>query len=186
MAIVPQEKKIKDTPEVKFDNIENNAPFPDDYQEICYRIWYGSGKVRMKELLEIIPEDEFGRKPNMSTINKWKREWIEKTEKLDLVVQKKTEELFVQERVDMFVQHAAAGAEMIDMGLDYLEEHGITTDSVAIRAIKEGSDLERKSLGIDELLKKISTMSDTQLRKRHEELAEDEDVVDAEWEDTDG
>ncbi len=69
----------------------------------------------------------------------------------------------------------------MDQGLDYLEQFEIDSSSVAIKAIKDGSDLERASLGIDELLKALSTMSDKQLVKRAKELEEEvveEEIID--------
>ena len=83
----------------------------------------------------------------------------------------------------MFERHAEAGSDMIDWGVEYLEEKGIKSDSSAIRAIKDGTDLERTSLGGAELWKSITTMSDAKLQKLAADLAtEDEDTIDAEFE----
>lgn len=188
MAIIPTDHKIEDTPKVKFKNIRSNTPFSGDYKEKCFRIWYNEGQPSNAVTLDILPEDKYGRTPSFAVIASWRRGingWVMRARKLDEEARKRTDEIVVRERADMFVQHALAGAELVELGLNYLEENGITSDSVAIKAIKQGTDLERRSLGIAELLKKIATMSDSQLEKRAQELADasdDDNIIDAQFE----
>ena len=75
---------------------------------------------------------------------------------------------------------------LADMGIEYLldsDSGGIKSDASAIRAIKEGTDLERKSLGISEWLRDITSIKDSQLLKLVDEYESDnEDIIDAEFE----
>jgi len=169
MPILPKSEE-----ESKFKDIMDTTPYSLSYKETCFRTWYAAEKPKGKKILEIIPYDEDGRKPTILTVRKWLRGedgWNARARKLDVRTREDLDAIIIKKRVEMFERHAEAGAQLVDMGLDYLENFDITSDSVALRAVKEGTDLERKSLGISELLKSISTMSDSQLQKRAEELA---------------
>ena len=174
--------------EKEFSEIIETSPYTEEYKEICFTVWYGASKPRGKELVDILPDDKYGRKPPLRLLYKWQRqEWNERAKNLDIKTRESLDALIITKRVEMFERHAEAGAQLADMGLDYFEEKGITTDTAAIRAIKEGTDLERKSAGISELLKKFSTMSDKQLQSRARELlAADEDIniIEAEFEES--
>jgi len=164
----------KSEEESTFGGILDTTPYTEKYKELCFRAWYDADKPTGKKILTVLPKDENGRLPNIGSIRKWLRGedgWNMRARELDVKTRANLDALIIKKRVEMFNRHAEAGAQLADMGLEYLEEHNITSDSVAIRAIKEGTDLERKSLGISELLKSISTMSDSQLQKRAEELA---------------
>lgn len=170
MVITPKSEE-----ESKFARILDTTPYTKDYKEICFRAWYDSEQPKGKKILEVVPEDENGRKPSVLTVRKWLRGedgWNMRARELDVKTRANLDMLIIKKRVEMFNRHAEAGAQLADMGLDYLEEHDITSDSVALRAIKEGTDLERKSLGISELLKSISTMSDDQLQKMAQDFVD--------------
>lgn len=188
MAIIPNDP-APNADRTAFVDVVETTPYNEDYQEKCFVAWYQNGKPRGKKLQAVIPEDEFERKPEMHTIYKWQRQsWNERAKELDLKTRESLDDLIIRKRVEMFERHAEVGAQLADMGLDYLEDFAIGSDASAIRAIREGTDLERKSLGISELLKKLSTMSDDQLKKRFEELVaadEDENILDAEFEEND-
>jgi hypothetical protein len=164
----------KSEEESTFGGILDTTPYTENYKELCFRAWYDADKPKGKKILAVLPEDENGRLPNIGSIRKWLRGedgWNMRARELDVKTRANLDALIIKKRVEMFDRHAEAGAQLVDMGLEYLESFDITSDSVALRAIKEGTDLERKSLGISELLKSISTMSDSQLQKRAEELA---------------
>ena len=166
---------IKTEEETNFKDIMDTTPYTESYKELCFRAWYAAEKPRGKKILDVIPRDENGRLPNVGTTKKWLRGedgWNMRARELDIKTRADLDMLIIKKRVEMFDRHAEAGAELVDMGLEYLEEYSITSDSVALRAIKEGTDLERKSLGISELLKSISTMSDDQLQKMAQDFVD--------------
>ena len=169
MVITPKSEE-----ETNFKDVMDTTPYTENYKELCFRAWYEAEKPKGKKILDVIPRDENGRLPNVLTARRWLRGadgWNVRARELDVKTRADLDMLIIKKRVEMFDRHAEAGAQLVDMGLEYLESFDITSDSVALRAIKEGTDLERKSLGISELLKSISTMSDSQLQKRAEELA---------------
>jgi len=172
-----------------FEGVLETAEYTKGYKEECFAAWYAAGQPRSLKLLSFIPEDRHGRKPNPSTIRKWQRGedgWNARAKALNIKTQESLDIILIEKRVEMFERHAETGAQMADMGMEYLtadEGGGIKSDQSAIRAIKEGTDLERKSLGISEMLRGITSMKDSQLLKLVGEFeSENEDVIDAEFE----
>jgi hypothetical protein len=175
--------KTKSEPS-EFREVIETAEYTREYKEQCFAIWYAADCPRSKKLAVALPPDKQGRKPKESTISGWIRSWSERATSLDLQTTDSLDALLVKKRLAMFERHAKTGASMVEMGREYLESEGkgIKSDASAIRSIKEGSDLERRSLGMTEMLD-IATMSDSQLQKLAADLlAEDEDIIDAEFE----
>jgi len=183
--------------EPKFKNVVETSQFTEVYREKCFTVWYEAGKPRNKEqLLTLFPEDEYGRTPKLGTIIRWRNKkggWAERGRELDTKVRKEMDSLLISKRIDMFERHAETGATLAEMGLEFLlhEHGGIDSANAAIKAIKEGTDLERKATGISELLKEFATMKDSQIVAKIQELSaadedeeyiDDEDIIDAEFE----
>lgn len=180
--------KTKTVPPVEnltseFKKVVETAEYTKEYKEQCFAAWYAADCPRSRKLAIVLPKDELGSIPNDSTIRKWMRGWRERAKKLDIQTTESLDALLIKKRVEMFERHAETGAEMVEMGMEYLDDKGIKSDASAIRSIKEGTDLERTSLGGSELWKSITTMSDSQLQKLAADLpAEDENILDAEFE----
>lgn len=167
----------------EFTKVIETAEYTREYKEQCFAVWYAADCPRSRKLALALPVDENGSKPNENTIRRWMRGgWRERAKNLDIQTTDSLDALLIKRRLAMFERHAETGAEMVEMGMEFLDGKGIKTDSSAIRSIKEGSDLERSSLGMTEMLN-IATMSDSKLQKLAEGLsAEDEDIIDAEFE----
>ena len=90
----------------------------------------------------------------------------------------------VNERIEMFREHAAIGKEIKDFGLDYLRVQGLKSDMAALRAIADGVQLERSSRGLADSLARLAEMDDTKLLKEINKLLEtQQNIIDAEVED---
>jgi hypothetical protein len=140
--------------------------FSDTYREQCFQDWFLNGKPSAPtKVLEVIQGDEEGRKPNLSTIAKWREElgWDLRADELDARVSLKTDDLLIAQKVLMLKEHAARGRELSTMGMEKLREIGFDTSSAAVQAIIKGAELERDSRGLSEALLKISKMNEKQL-----------------------
>ncbi len=169
----------------EFTKVIETAEYTREYKEQCFAVWYAADCPRSSKLALALPVDKNGSKPNSSTIGRWMRGidgWKERAKNLDIQTTESLDALLIKRRLAMFERHAETGAEMVEMGMEFLDEKGIKSDSSAIRAIKDGTDLERASLGMTEMLD-ITTMSDSKLQKLAADLlAEDKDIIDAEFE----
>ena len=172
-----------------FKDVLETADYTKGYKEECFAAWYAAGQPRSNKMTDILPEDRYGRKPNPTTVRTWQKGeggWNARAKVLNIKAQESLDIILIKKKVEMFERHAETGAQMADMGIEYLldsESGGIKSDASAIRAIKEGTDLERKSLGISEWLRDITSIKDSQLLKLVDEYeSENEDVIDAEFE----
>ena len=175
-----------------FKDVLETAEYTKGYKEECFAAWYAAGQPRSNKMIDILPEDRHGRKPSASTVRLWQKGedgWNARAKILNIKARKSLDIILIEKRVEMFERHAETGAQMADMGMEYLtasEGGGIRSDASAIRAIKEGTDLERKSLGISEMLRGITSMKDSQLMKVVGDFeSENEDIIDAEFEEKD-
>ena len=161
--------------------------YSDLYREQCFRAWWNAGKPTGNRLMEIIPEDEFGRKPHNIVLRSWMKQddWNSRSLVLDEKAREVNEQQAIQQRAEMFKRHAEIGNEVLEMGLDFLRTKGISTDTQAIKAIQLGAAMERDARGVSEWMNKISGMKDDELLSRVRVLMKglsegDKNIIDAE------
>jgi len=143
-----------------------NRPYTEHYKVACRDAWYAAGKPdRATQILEIIPEDEYGRKPNKQLLPDWRREmaWDVWADELDLRAEAIVDDELVNARVIMLKRQAATAKELQEDGIEYLREKGHDTSASAVRAIIQGAELERTSRGISEKIIKLHKMTDEKL-----------------------
>ena len=140
--------------------------YTDRFKEQVFYSWYSTGDRSFgKFLLENLPENENGNKPNLITIQKWSEEngWIERADALDAVASVKLDEQAVDKRVKMFERLAEVGEFEVEEGFKYLKEHGIKKEETALRAISDGADLQKSAVGMADLINKMKSMTPEQL-----------------------
>jgi hypothetical protein len=149
------------------------TPYSQQYKEACFQAWYSSGRpTQVKVLEEILPEDEYGRKPNIDVIRLWRKEdnWDSRADMLDEKVSKKMDTFLVDQKVEMLKQQARRARIIQEKGLEYLEENGFDSSSSAVAAIIKGAELERISFGISDTILKLSKLSDEELLDETQKL----------------
>lgn len=159
--------------------------YTEKYKEQLFYAWYETGDRAFGTLLlEKIPANENGSKPNLISIKKWADEngWIERADALDAQTSLEMDKVVIDKRVEMYKKHAEVGEELITMGRDFLkkqgENGGLKTENAAIRAIELGMSTERVSVGVADMVRKIGEMTpdqlDNELRKLLGQKKEDE------------
>ena len=168
------------------------------FQEICFLEWYKAGRPIGQRLAHCIPvDDENGRKPNPTLIEKWRKEqgWEERADVLDAEVSREVERTAVEDRVRMLQVHAQTGQEMLQVGSAYLAEHAPDKMADAIKLIIEGARLQQTSVGLASAIDKVSKMTNRQLdgvvaglldryhsnKDEKPELENTEDIVEGEF-----
>ncbi len=99
------DKIIKTKDEAGFTKVYESSHFSEAYKELCFRAWYDNDKPRGKQLQEVIPEDEHGRKAKNATLLGWRRGergWNIRAKAMDTEVQEQVDNLFIMRRVEMF------------------------------------------------------------------------------------
>ena len=146
--------------------------FTEDYKDQVFYLWYENGKIINFNLMESIPVSPNGRKPSEGTIKEWvsQGDWNTRADGLDGQITRVLDNSVIEKRVAMYKRHAEIGQDMVEMGMAYLKENGIKKEESAIRAIAEGIDIQRQSIGLAEALQKISTMDNDQLTRELQKL----------------
>ena len=147
-------------------------PFTEDYKDQVFYLWYENGKIVNFSLMGAIPVSPNGRKPSEGTIKEWvgQGDWNTRADGLDGQITRVLDNSVIEKRVTMYKRHAEIGRDMVEMGMAYLKENGLKREESAIRAIAEGIDIQRQSIGLAEALQKISTMDNDQLTKELQKL----------------
>lgn len=160
------------------------------YRETCFVAWYAAGKPKKTaSIIAVIPADEVGAKPTVSTIKKWMQEdWILRAEDLDARSMSIIENKLVEQRKEILLRQATEGKKLQEKGMAYLNSADMKFASAgeALRAVIEGARLESKASGLD-LIMSIFGKNDKELQQYiKEELTKSKgddinsDFVDAE------
>jgi len=145
----------------------NFIEFTDEYKETCRTTWYADGRTTQFEKLQvIIPKDSRGRKPTVRTLRQWKKDmmWDFWADDLDSRALAILEDTLITQKAEMLKRHAGMAHALQMQGMTYLEKTGFDTSSSAVSAIIKGAELERVSRGIGEMMVKMATMTDGELK----------------------
>lgn len=165
--------------------------YPDHYVDKVFYAWYENNRRLNPKLMRDIPDfpEGSGNKPNVATLNIWvkKFDWDIRAQGLEDELSKRMDDEIINKRMEMFKKHQEIGGALIEKGIEFLKENGITNDQAAIRAIDLGINIERVSTGMAESYLKISKMSDEELQRELLKLTgkkpdNDEEIIDAEVE----
>lgn len=139
--------------------------FTEEYINKTFYLWYDNNKSASRQLIDILPKDETGKSPSLTTVNAWvnKYGWIERADELDAKANGAMDNVAVEKRKEMYAQQEKVANELIEKGLAFLRENGIDSSNNAIRAIDLGLSTQRTVVGVAEQFVKISKMDDKQL-----------------------
>lgn len=151
--------------------------YTEQYKELIFYTWIETGdRTFGKLLLDKIPENENGNKPNLISIKKWAEDngWMERADALDAQTSLEMDRAVIDKRVEMYKKHADVGEELITMGREFLkkqgENGGIKTENAALRALELGMQTERVSVGVADMVRKIGEMTPDQLDRELQKL----------------
>jgi hypothetical protein len=157
--------------------------FTDAYKEGAFYAWYDNDKPGISKLRKLLVADDEGKIPSELNLGKWKKDldWEVRAEGLDAQLSVVQDNKTITHRLEMFEKQAGIAEEMMDYGIAYLRENGITSDNAAINAITKGAQLMQISVGLAQIQVKIAGMTAVQLDKELNVLLgkmERDDVVD--------
>ena len=168
-------------------SLDTYVRYTDEYKTACKHGWYSAGRPKEGDVwLAATPEDEKGRKPGINVLRKWKAEmmwdfWADDMDSRSIAI---AENSLVQQKADMLQRQAEMARQLQDKGLDYIQSAGFDNSSSAVQAIIRGAELERTSRGIGEMIVKMATMGDSELKDEIMKMinrgAENDQIVDVE------
>ena len=164
------------------EKVSRMAEYTPLYKEKCFEVWYTAGRPNgYVKVIDLLPEDEYGRKPSKNIFASWRDElgWDLRADDLDARASLITDDELVNNRVLMLKEQAARAKELQIMGLNFLREHDFDSSSSAVSAVIKGAELERVSKGLGEQLTKLLKMSDEELVGNVQKLLERASLADA-------
>lgn len=160
-------------------------PYSEEYKQIIKQEWYKQGRPGSKKLLQYLPVDEHGRKPNPLVIDRFRKEgwWDVWADEMDSQVMMAVEDTIITEKANMLKRHAQVGWTMIDKGMEFLVSGTFDSSSSAVAAIKAGVEIERISRGVGEMLVKMAQMDNgaitQEIIKLVNRASENNQIIDA-------
>jgi hypothetical protein len=142
--------------------------YTEDYKILCKHAWYNAGRPKSKkDWLDATPEDEHGRKPSTIILRNWMSEhaWHFWADDLDAKAMVIVEDSLITRKAEMLQRQAEMAWKLQDKGLAYIEVEGFDSSSSAVQAIIRGAELERTSRGIGEMIVKMASMGDSELKE---------------------
>jgi hypothetical protein len=159
--------------------------YTDEYKEKCKQAWYAVGRPKNAKLwLDATPIDDLGRKPNAILLRKWRSErmwdfWADDMDSRAIAI---VEDTLITQKAQMLQRQADMAWKLQDKGIAYLEAEGFDNSSSAVQAIIRGAELERTSRGIGEMIVKMASMGDTELKdeivKMINRASENDQIID--------
>ena len=153
--------------------------FPEEVHQQAFALWYKLGRPEYKQVVQLMQEQAGGGKsPTLVTIKYWHKyeDWDMHADALDAGSEQAGDKEIIRQRQGIIQKMAAVGEELVDMGMNYLKEHGIENSADAIRAIGKGAELQDKLLGWAAYFAELSTASNEELEKKLKKFMGDEPI----------
>ena len=159
--------------------------YTEEYKEKCKQAWYAAGRpVATKLWVEATPTDDLGRKAGMQSLRKWRDErmWDFWADEMDSRAIALVEDSLITQKAQMLQRQAEMAWKLQDKGIEYLDKEGFDNSSSAVQAIIRGAELERTSRGIGEMIVKMASMGDSELKdeimKMINRASENDQIID--------
>lgn len=148
------------------------VPYTPIYIDKCFYEWYKAGRPKFQSLaggqvLRVLPVDEDGRKPNMSTIRMWmnKYDWESRADALDAQLSLKLDTEAIEAKAKLYDEIAGIGKDVMLRGKAFLDKDGFDTSAAALRAIFGGAELVAKFGTAADMLLSVAQMNDKQVER---------------------
>lgn len=141
-------------------------PFTDDYKKQCYDAYFLAGRPSdASKILEILPEDEYKRKPSLSVIRRWKKEynWEWQADEMDAMVRKETDAILIQKKAELLIKQFDSVTRVGEISEEHLLQNGFDSSASAVQAYFKSLEEQRDILGMAGMVKKLSEMDDNQV-----------------------
>ena len=142
-----------------------NKVYTDEYRRKCFDAWYLNNKPSAEVTHELIPEYAPNKKPGLELLRSWIREeWVFHAQELDVEIQRKADEEVIKKRVKILERHQEQSVKMQTKAMEHLMAEGFDSSASAVQALFRGMEEERKTAGFSDLLEKLETMTNNQVR----------------------
>lgn len=146
--------------------MRGSTPYSPSFIETCFITWYKHPErpVTYYAMSKIMPKDEYGRQPSISSVKKWYLDsWARRADELDSKAIQIIDNDLIYQKVQMLQRQAEYGATLQHLGMNYLISGSFDSAASAVQAVIRGAELERQSRGIGEIHARMVKMTDAEL-----------------------
>jgi hypothetical protein len=157
--------------------ISREQAFPQETHDQAFYLWYKMGKPEYS-ILEKAMKEKDGKSPGIGTLQHWKNldSWDEHADALDGIADNSMDKEIIKQRAELIRKQADIGKELIDMGMNYLQNEGLDNSADAIRAIGKGAELQEKELGWAAVFAELANATEDDLNRKLKKFMTD-DVI---------
>lgn len=163
------------------------VPYSPEYIERCFRAWMGAGHpYQLGRDMSIYPEDETGRVVGIPTLRLWRKKygWEERAADIEQKAIEQADLAMVDVKANILKQQFEDAQKIAAKALFYLTTEEFDSSASAVSAYFRSTEEQRRSVGISEIIEKMTKMSDTELeeelRKRIQRATDAGQLIDAE------
>lgn len=163
-----------------------NAPYSEDYKLKCYYAWYNAGRpTSIARTIEIIPADEFGRKPNDTTLNEWMKEnmWTAQADVLDAKAIELANQDAIIKKANMLKRQAEESRKLAEKARSQMMREDFDSSASASQTYFRAHEEERLVSGIIDRME-VSKMGNDLLKEiileRIRRAGENDQILDIE------
>lgn len=154
--------------------------YTDDYRRKVFDTWVLSGRCSIPRLLDIIPVNDEGNKPNVNTIRAWMEDedWHSRADIIQSSAMAIADTELIQTKAEMLRQQYRDAVDIAKKAKEAIIDRGFDTSAAAVNAYFKASEEQRRVAGLAEFMEKIGNMSDEQIEAEiAERMARMKDAV---------
>ena len=142
--------------------------YDQNYINKSFNTWYLAGRPsEPAKVRALLPEPPEGLKlPSLSTIERWmvSGAWEARADELDARVHEQTDLELINSKAKMLKEHLEQAKQVTMKALEYIRVDGFDSSSAAVNAFFKGLEEQRKTQGFSDLLEKLESMTNNQVR----------------------
>lgn len=162
------------------------TPYSKEYRDRIFVAWYSAGRPkRPKQIMELIPLDEHGRKPHFTILNRFINmdRWHERADELDAKANAIVESNLIENKVRILKKQAEDSIMLASKAHEHLLVNGFDSSASAVQAYFKATEEQRTVIGLSEILSKLGKMTDddlmTEIQRRIARASESGQIIDA-------
>ena len=140
--------------------------YSEEYEERCFVAWYGAGRpIVHARIMEVIPVDEYGRKPSKDTLVGWRNSWQIRADDLDQRAIEKVESTLITKKAALLEKQAEDAFALAQHAHQFLISGTFDSSASAVQAYFQATKELRAVIGLSDLLQRLGQMNDEELMK---------------------
>lgn len=139
--------------------------YTEEYRRKVFDTWVLSGRCSIPRLLDIIPVNDEGNKPNVNTIRAWMEDegWHERADIIQSSAMAIADTELIQTKAEMLRQQYRDAVAIAQKARAAMIDRGFDTSAAAVNAYFKAVEEQRKVAGISEFMEKVGNMTDEQI-----------------------